>query len=160
LVSNTNQSKLTGILTALLNNGTDPLTHTTILRPETVDLMFTNQIPQFPNFSREAVFEAATPAYSHSIGELYPIPGVKAQHGWGLSMFLGGEQGPTGRAKGAGWWAGLPSCFWWCDRARGVAGFIAAQVLPFPDPEVYGLWDKLEGMVYESLAAGTNGAKH
>ena len=28
---------------------------------------------------------------------------------------------------------------------------MATQILPFADPEVMGLWAKLEGMVYEGL---------
>ena len=41
------------------------------------------------------------------------------------------HEGPTGRGRGTGWWAGLPNLFWWCDREKGVGGIIASQILPF-----------------------------
>jgi hypothetical protein len=39
--------------------------------------------------------------------------------------------------------------FWWCDREKGVAGIVASQVVPFPDPEIGKLWAKVEAAVYE-----------
>lgn len=43
------------ILAALLNNGTSPNTGETILKKETVDEMFRNQIDQFPDYARNPI---------------------------------------------------------------------------------------------------------
>lgn len=56
------------ILATLLNNGTSPTTGATILKPETVEEMFKNQLPDMPNFSRQGI-AAAKPDLTN------PIPG-------------------------------------------------------------------------------------
>jgi hypothetical protein len=57
----------------------------------------------------------------------------------------------TGRGRNTGWWAGIANLFWWCDREKGVCGFIASQVMPFGDPHVMGQWFACEGAVYAAL---------
>jgi hypothetical protein len=59
--------------------------------------------------------------------------------------------GATGRSAGTSHWAGLPNLWWWCDREKGVAGFICTQVLPFVDAQVLGLWVGVEAEVYKAL---------
>ena len=91
--------------------------------------MFTNQIPQFPDFGRQSI-STARPELTNTIPDLYPQPAEQPQ-GWGLTFMLTIHEGATGRGKNTGWWAGLPNLFWWCDREQGVAGIIASQILPF-----------------------------
>lgn len=91
--------------------------------------MFTNQIPEFPDFGRHAI-PAAKPDLTNPIPELYPQPAEQPQ-GWGLTFMLTLHPGATGRGGNTGWWAGLPNLFWWCDREGGVAGIVASQILPF-----------------------------
>lgn len=43
------------------------------------------------------------------------------------------------------------ACNRWCDREKGVAGMIAAQILPFGDPTVMGAWGACEKAVYDGL---------
>jgi hypothetical protein len=43
-------SEYTKTIATLLNNGTSPTTGKQILKKETVDEMFSNQIPDMPNF--------------------------------------------------------------------------------------------------------------
>jgi CubicO group peptidase (beta-lactamase class C family) len=117
------------IISTLLNNGTSPNTGKQILKKETVDEMFRNQIPDLPNFGRE-VIQAATPELTNKIPELYPQPHDQEQ-GWGLTFMLTIHEGATGRGRNTGWWAGLPNLFWWADRERGVGGMVASQILPF-----------------------------
>ncbi|KAM3085963.1 hypothetical protein ACMFMG_003013 [Clarireedia jacksonii] len=135
------------ILATLLNDGTSPLTQTRILSPQSVALMFENQIPSFPNFARNPT-PTAKPHLTNAISELYPTGDNKPQ-GWGLSFMLAG--GPTGRSEGTAHWAGLANLFWWCDREKGVAGMVASQILPFADGEVMGLWGGVEMGVYGGL---------
>jgi hypothetical protein len=116
---------------------------------QTVDEMFKNQIPQFPNFSRQGI-QAARPDFTNPVPELYPVAGDPPQ-GWGLTFMLS-NGGPTGRSKGTGHWAGLPNLWWWADRENGVAGIVCSQIVPFGDMKVLGLWGAIEATVYQALA--------
>ncbi|KAL2011493.1 hypothetical protein VTN00DRAFT_4211 [Thermoascus crustaceus] len=135
------------ILATLLNNGTSPTTGKTLLRKETVDEMFRNQIPEFPNFATQGI-PASKPDLTNPIPNLYPAPQGGTQ-GWGLTFMLTG--GATGRSPGTAHWAGLPNSWWWCDRENGVAGMVCTQILPFADAQVLGLWADVETQVYRAL---------
>ncbi|KAF4497934.1 Beta-lactamase [Fusarium agapanthi] len=137
------------VLAVLLNDGTCPKTGAKLLERQTVDEMFKNQIPQFPNFSRQGI-QAASPELTNSVPELYPVAGDPPQ-GWGLTFMLS-NGGPTGRSKGTVHWAGLPNLWWWADREKGVAGMVCSQILPFGDMKVLGLWGAVEATVYQALA--------
>ncbi|KAJ9145462.1 Beta-lactamase/transpeptidase-like protein [Pleurostoma richardsiae] len=137
------------VLAVLLNDGTCPRTGVRLLRKDTVDEMFRNQIPNFPNASRQFI-PAAKPDLTNPIPELYPVPGNPPQ-GWGLTFMLS-NGGATGRSKTTGHWAGLPNLWWWCDRENGVAGIVCSQILPFADAKVLGLWAGIEAEVYKALA--------
>lgn len=117
------------IIATLLNDGTHPKTGNQIFKPETVEEMFTNQIPETPNFGRQGI-SLTKLALSNPLAELYPQPHDHVQ-GYGLSFFQHVYPGPTGRSRSTGWWAGLPNLFWWADRENGLGGFVASQVLPF-----------------------------
>src|SRR6187402_930241 len=91
--------------------------------------MFTNQIPNMPNFGRTPI-AAAIPELTNPIAELYPQPKEQEQ-GWGLTFMLTIHEGATGRGRNTGWWAGLPNLFWWADREKGVGGMVASQIVPF-----------------------------
>lgn len=132
------------ILAALLNDGTSPITGAKLLEKSTVDEMFKNQIPQFPDFGHKGI-PPSKPDLTNPIPDLYP--GKK--QGWGLTFML--SDGPTGRSDGTAHWAGLPNLFWWCDREKGVAGMIASQILPFCDAQLLGLWVQFESGVYIGL---------
>ncbi|KAK8855024.1 Beta-lactamase-like protein [Apiospora arundinis] len=139
------------ILAVLLNDGTCPRTGNKILDKATVDEMFRNQVPDFPEFGRQGI-PAAIPDLTHPLPDLYPVEG-KPPQGWGLT-FMQSCGGPTGRSKGTGHWAGLANTWWWCDREKGVAGMVCTQILPFADPKVLGLWFQVETEVYRGLEAG------
>ncbi|PSR83913.1 beta-lactamase/transpeptidase-like protein [Coniella lustricola] len=136
------------ILVALLNQGKSPTTGATILQPSTVAEMYKNQIPQFPNFSRQYI-PASKPDLTNPLPEIYPIED-NAPQGWGLTFMLS-NGGPTGRSKQTGAWAGIANLFWWSDPEHGVAGIVATQILPFGDGNVLGLWGKIESMIYSEL---------
>ncbi|KAI0412800.1 beta-lactamase family protein [Xylaria grammica] len=137
------------VLAVLLNDGTCPRTGAQLLRKETVDDMFKNSIPQFPNFGRQGI-PAAKPDLTNPLPDLYPVPGSPPQ-GWGLTFMLS-NGGATGRSTGTGFWAGLCNVWWWCDRENGVAGIVCTQILPFANPEVLGLWVGVEAEVYKALS--------
>ncbi|KAL7623282.1 hypothetical protein AAE478_006963 [Parahypoxylon ruwenzoriense] len=139
------------ILSVLLNNGTCPRTGAVLVSKATVDTMFTNQIPQFPEHGRQGI-PAAKPDQTNPIPDLYPIPSRPPQ-GWGLTFMITGPGATTGRSDTTGYWAGLPNLFWWCDREKGVAGIVCSQILPFADAGVFGMWFELEAAVYRHLKA-------
>lgn len=62
------------ILAALLNDGKGPKNGIRILKPETVKLMWENQIPEHPNFARDGLV-GAKPEHSNSAPEMYPQEG-------------------------------------------------------------------------------------
>lgn len=132
----------------LLNNGTSPQTGAEILPKDAVEEMFRNQIPQFPNYSRQG-FPAAKPELTLPVPQLYPVEGDPPQ-GWGIT-FMQSNGGPTGRSKGTAHWAGLANLWWWCDRENGIAGMVCTQILPFADPKVLQLWGGVEAMAYIDL---------
>jgi CubicO group peptidase (beta-lactamase class C family) len=134
----------------LLNDGTSPTTGAKVLKKETVDLMFTNQIEKFPDFGRQGIPDAK-PDLTNPLPEIYPVEG-NAPQGWGLTFMIA-NGGPTGRSKTTGFWAGLPNCWWWCDREKGVGGIVGSQILPFGDGKVLGLWFDIEAQIYKALAA-------
>ncbi|KAH8712597.1 Acyltransferase LovD [Beauveria bassiana] len=137
------------ILAALLNDGTCPTTGVQLVSTGTVADMFTNQIPQFPQFGQQGIV-ASKPELTNSLPALYPTAADDdATQGWGLSLMLNG--GATGRSPATGWWAGIANLFWWVDRERGVGGMVCAQVLPFGDAKVMETWFALETAVYAAL---------
>ncbi|GKU12210.1 unnamed protein product [Fusarium langsethiae] len=136
------------IITVLLNGGTYPKTGAQILRKETVDLMLSNSIEKFPNFSRQPI-SAAKPDLSNPIGELYPVDGDPPQ-GWGLTFMLT-NGGFSGRSKSTVQWAGLANLWWWADCEYGVGGIVCTQILPFADAKVLRLWAAVETEVYKSI---------
>ena len=97
------------ILATLLNDGVSPTTQNRILKKESVDEMFTNQIPDFPNFGRKGIVTAKT-TYTNDIRDFYPQPKEQPQ-GWGLTFMLTIHEAATGRGKNTAWWAGLPNLF-------------------------------------------------
>lgn len=75
-------SIFTEILVTLLNDGTSPQTGKTILLPGTVREMFTNQIPQHPNFARRRL-PAVKEGLIYPVEELYPLcPGTTDRIAW------------------------------------------------------------------------------
>ncbi|KAL2841674.1 beta-lactamase/transpeptidase-like protein [Aspergillus pseudoustus] len=138
------------VLAVLLNDGTCPRTGAKLLQKQTVDEMFTNQIPHMPNYSRHPI-PASKPDLTNPIPELYPVAGDPPQ-GWGLTFMLS-NGGPTGRSLGTAHWAGLANLWWWADREKGVAGIVCTQILPFVDLPVLGLWGGVEGLIYQGLSS-------
>lgn len=141
-------SQYAQIIATLLNDGTHAPSGAQILKKETVDQMFTNQIPDMPNFGRTPI-NPSKPMYGNALPELYPEPHEIPQ-GWGLTFFLHLRDGAV-HSEGTGWWAGLPNLFWWADRKRGIGGMIASQIIPFGDPKVLGLWGQVQFGINSSL---------
>ncbi|KAI1857465.1 hypothetical protein JX265_011200 [Neoarthrinium moseri] len=139
------------ILASLLNDGVCPQTGARLLRADTVEEMFRNQIPHLPNYGRQGIPDAK-PDLTNPIPQLYPVKGDPPQ-GWGLT-FMQSNGGETGRSKGTAHWAGLANLWWWCDREKGIAGMVCTQILPFADTQVLTLWGQVEAEAYKALKRG------
>jgi methyl acetate hydrolase len=74
------------------------------------------------------------------------FPGSRTS--WAYSFLVAEEDQPTGRRAGTLSWAGLANVHYWIDRASGLAGVWAAQLLPFFDPACAAGVDRFERAAY------------
>jgi CubicO group peptidase (beta-lactamase class C family) len=77
------------------------------------------------------------------------LPGMPKK--WGLSFLINTQPGPAGRGAGSLAWAGLNNTYYWLDPARGVAGVLMTQILPFADRAVLDTLDAFERAVYQTV---------
>ena len=124
---------------ALLNNG--ELDGVRILRSETVDAAFTNQIGDL-SFPEAIPTADPTATYEFDAG-----PGYK----WGYGLLLNENDIPGMRRAYSGAWAGLCNTHFWVDRTTGVCGSIYSNFLPFVPPEALALYADYERALYASL---------
>lgn len=130
-------------MAALLNGG--ELDGERILRPETVGEMFTDQLGEIA-FPQE--MKSAMPELSNDV-----VTPPFAQ-GFGLGLHVFKEDLPGMRRAGSGDWSGLMNCYYWIDRASGIAGAFLTQVLPFFDGAVVEAALGIEQTVYAGMSAG------
>jgi methyl acetate hydrolase len=123
----------------LLGRGT--LDGAQVLRPETVDEMFRNQIGDL------TVGRLAT-AVPQSSNDAEFFPGLLKR--WGLGFMINVDEAPTGRSAGSLAWAGLGNTYYWIDPTKRVAGIILTQILPFADEKVLRLFSDFESAIYAS----------
>ncbi len=123
-------------LSALLSGGGP------ILRPQTVDLMFTNSLGRI---ALPEVITSADPTLSNDIASL-PVP-----QSWGLGLHLFLVDLPGMRSAGSGDWAGIFNSYFWVDRTSGVAACFFTQILPFFDVRAVPLALAVEQAVYAQL---------
>jgi methyl acetate hydrolase len=128
------------LLQMLLRRGT--FRGARILKPETVALMFQNQIGEL----RVTEMKTAAPAYSHDFDQ---FPGM--EHKWGLSFDINTKAGPNGRTAGSLSWGGLLNCYYWLDPTKRVTGTLFTQVLPFFDPDILAIYGAFERSLYAEL---------
>ncbi len=118
---------------ALLGSGSRDGTR--LLRTESVDALFRNQIGSLD----VGVLRTEIPTASDDIH----LEGWK----WGLGMAVNEEVGPDGRSPGSGGWAGGWNTFFWIDRSRGLAAGMYTQTAPFYEPGVIGCYRAFEALV-------------
>ncbi len=114
-----------------------------VLKPETVELMAQNAIGDLS----VRLLETAAPASSND-AEFFPGMVKK----WGLGFMISTEQVLGGRSPGSLAWAGLGNTYFWIDPAKGVAGVILMQLLPFADAKALAVFDNFEKAVYRAIA--------
>ena len=125
---------------ALLRDG--ELDGARVLRPETVELAFTDHLDGLP---LPTLIHTAVPEVCND------IPSLPFAAGFGLGFHLYLEDLPGLRRAGSGDWAGLCNCYYWIDRGTGVAGALLTQVLPFFDLPILETATAFEQAVYAEV---------
>ena len=110
------------VLQMLLKGGS--LDGKTLLKAETVDTMFQNNIGDI----QPLALATAMPNLSNTADMSF---GNKVTFGLGLLLHTDGIDG--GRKANSGSWAGLFNSYYWVDREAGTYGIFGTQVLPFYD---------------------------
>lgn len=126
-----------------LNDGMGP--HGRVLRAETVERAVTNGLRPHQRVVR---LPGVIPSLSND-AEFFP--GLRKS--WSYTFMVNEEAAPTGRPAGAIGWAGLANLYYWIDRANGLGGFWATQILPFADAASLGAY-----LDFETVAYGARGA--
>ena len=116
-----------------------------VLRADTVDLAFTDQLDGVP---LPEEIPTAIPALSNDVH----FPPVA--RGWGLGFHLVLEDVPGMRRAGSGDRAGLANTYFWADRHAGVGGVLLDANLPFHDAQVLAAFAGFEAAVYAGALSG------
>lgn len=114
-----------------------------ILKPQTVDMMFTPQLSPGSKAALQAF--RAGPYGAMAIGQ--NDPAIEADWGLGGILLLQDDQGR--RKKGTLNWGGIANCFWIIDREADLALTFGTQVLPPGDPLTTETITAVELGVYE-----------
>ena len=72
---------------------------------------------------------------------------------WGLGFLITTDQVPGKRSPGSLSWGGINNTFFWIDPARGIAGVIMMQYLPFADARALAVYDTFERGAYRLVTA-------
>jgi CubicO group peptidase (beta-lactamase class C family) len=72
---------------------------------------------------------------------------------WGLGFLITVDQVPGKRSPGSLSWGGINNTFFWIDPARGIAGVIMMQYLPFADAKALAVYDAFERGAYQLVSA-------
>ena len=72
---------------------------------------------------------------------------------WGLGFLITADQVPGKRSPGSLSWGGINNTFFWIDPARGIAGVIMMQYLPFADAKALAVYDAFERGAYQLVNA-------
>jgi len=113
-----------------------------LLRPETVALASRNHLGALKIHALPAVVPAVTNPF-----EMFP--GMPKS--WAWTFMVNDEDAPTGRPAGSLSWTGLANLYFWIDMRGRIAGYWAAQLLPFADPPSMGAFHEFEAAVYGAL---------
>lgn len=123
----------------ILNDGAGP--NGQVLRAETVQAMAQDGLAALGLSA--GGWTTSIPSLSNS-GEFFP----GTDKGWAYTFMTNRERTPSGRPAHSLMWAGLANCFYWIDRANGIGGYWATQILPFQDVAAYPGFVEFETAIY------------
>jgi methyl acetate hydrolase len=125
----------------LLNGG--ELDGVRVLKAETVKLMEQNQIGA-----------VSVPALKSAMPRSADFSFIAdGRDKWGLGFLITVDQAPGKRSPGSLSWAGINNTYFWIDPARGIAGTIMMQYLPFADANALAVYDAFERGAYQLVKA-------
>lgn len=113
-----------------------------VLRQETVDLAFSDQLNGLP---LPDLVPTQAPWLVHDVVAL-PF-----RQTWGFGVQLMLEDIPQMRHEGSGFWSGVLNTHFWIDRASGVAGAVLTQLVPMFDEAMLETLAAFEMTVYAAL---------
>ena len=113
-----------------------------ILKPETVELMFKNQLPN-----------GLTTSYNVTEGGIVDILGGFPDNSdvYSLSWAIENNEDELIRTKGSAYWAGIANSYYTLDKDKGIAIVYFTQFLPFNDKVSHDFYRLFEKEVYNSL---------
>lgn len=123
----------------MLNDGAGP--GGLVLKPQTVEAMTRDGLSALGLST--GGWTTSIPSLSNT-GEF--LPGT--DKGWAYTFMTNRQRAPSGRPANSLMWAGLANCFYWIDRASGIGGYWATQILPFQDAVSYPGFVEFETAVY------------
>ena len=125
----------------LLNGGA--LDGARVLKAETVELMGQNHIGA-----------VSVPALKSALPRSADFTFIDdGKDKWGLGFLITTNQVQGKRSPGSLSWGGINNTFFWIDPARGVAGVIMMQYLPFADAKALAVYDTFERGAYQLVNA-------
>jgi methyl acetate hydrolase len=125
----------------LLNGG--ELDGVRVLKPETVALM-----------SESHIGAVSVPAMKSALPRSADFTFIAdGRDKWGLGFLITVDQEPGKRSPGSLSWGGINNTFFWIDPARGIAGVIMMQYLPFADARALAVYDAFERGAYQLVSA-------
>jgi methyl acetate hydrolase len=125
----------------LLNGG--ELDGVRVLKAETVALMGQNQIGA-----------VSVPALKTALPRSADFTFIAdGRDKWGLGFLITVDQVPGKRSPGSLSWGGINNTYFWIDPARGIAGTIMMQYLPFADAKALATYDAFERGAYQLVNA-------
>jgi CubicO group peptidase (beta-lactamase class C family) len=115
-----------------------------LLKPETVTLLFTDQLPGGMKLN-----------YDLPVGGVPPTEGgfTDETDTYGLAWALETSPDETVRSPGAAYWAGIANSYYTVDRQKGVAVAYFTQFLPFNDKESHGFYRLFEQQILNPVPA-------
>jgi CubicO group peptidase (beta-lactamase class C family) len=125
----------------ILNGG--QLDGARVLKAETVALMSQNQIGA-----------VSVPALKTALPRSADFTFIAdGRDKWGLGFLITADQVPGKRSPGSLSWGGINNTYFWIDPARGIAGTIMMQYLPFADAKALAVYDAFERGAYQLVTA-------
>ncbi len=118
-----------------------------VLRPETVALASRNHLGALKIHALPAVLPAVTNRF-----EMFP----GTPKSWAYTFMVNDGDAFTGRPAGSLSWTGLANLYFWIDLRNRIAGYWAAQLLPFADAAAMAAFHDFESALYRALAGGPN----
>ncbi len=110
-----------------------------VVKPETIALMSQNAMG--------SVRARAIPAALARSRDFSFIADGRDQ--WSTAFLITVDQVPGKRSPGSLSWGGINNTYFWIDPARGVAGTIMMQYLPFADAKALAAYDAFERATYQ-----------